>query len=155
MLPKLIRIILRFFFFALVRLELIGLEDTPLEGGYLYCINHLGIVDGPLAYALLERDDLSALVAYKHHKNPLFRWLVEGVNAIWIRRGELDVSSLRAARDFLRAGGGLGIAPEGTRSRSGVMMEAKSGVAYLADKVQVLPMGMRSQLPAKPPRTIW
>ena len=44
----------------------------------------------------------------------------------------------------MRNGGILGIAPEGTRSTSGGLMEAKTGVAYLADKagVPVVPVAI-------------
>jgi 1-acyl-sn-glycerol-3-phosphate acyltransferase len=44
---------------------------------------------------------------------------------------------LREARQFLRNGGMLGIAPEGTRSHTGALIQAKTGTAYLADKARV------------------
>jgi 1-acyl-sn-glycerol-3-phosphate acyltransferase len=87
---------------------------------------------------MLDRDDVTALVADKYKHYPLFSWVMRPVNVIWINREEADLHAMRRARDFLRAGSLLGIAPEGTRSRTGGLMAAKTGVAYLADKAGAL-----------------
>jgi 1-acyl-sn-glycerol-3-phosphate acyltransferase len=72
------------------------------------------------------------------------RWLINCVSGIWINREAADLGALREALNYLRQGSMLGIAPEGTRSRSGALMEAKTGVAYLADKsgVPILPIAI-------------
>lgn len=59
------------------------------------------------------------------------------MGGIWIKREEIDTRALRTARDHLRNGGVLGIAPEGTRSATGALLSAKTGVAYLADQAGV------------------
>lgn len=132
--PAILRRVLRFLFGLLTRLEVRGLEHFPQLGGCLVAVNHLSALDGPLVYCLLPREDVSALVADKHLRNPLYRWVVETVHGIWIDRENPGVESLRQARQFLNQGGVLGIAPEGTRSRYRTMMAAKMGAAYLADK---------------------
>lgn len=131
---KLLRRVLQFLFGVLTRLEVRGLERFPQSGGCLVVVNHLSVLDGPLVYCLLPREDVSALVADKHLRNPLYRWVVETVHGIWIDRENPGVESLRQARQFLKQGGVLGIAPEGTRSRYRTMTVAKMGAAYLADK---------------------
>jgi 1-acyl-sn-glycerol-3-phosphate acyltransferase len=134
--------VIRLLFRLLTRLEVCGCEQIPVQDGLILAINHLSRLDAPLVYILVPRDDLTALVADKYRQNPLFRWLVDMVNGIWIHREE-RTSALRAAR-HLQAGGALGIAPEGTRSQTGKLGEAKTGVAYLADKasVPILPVGV-------------
>ena len=121
-----------------------GMEALPTCGGYLLAVNHLSRLDPPLVFALLDRDDVTALVTDKYQKYPFFRWIIETVNGIWISRGEADRSALRQARDFLQGGGVLGIAPEGTRSHTGALIRAKTGTAYLADKagVPVIPLAI-------------
>jgi 1-acyl-sn-glycerol-3-phosphate acyltransferase len=47
------------------------------------------------------------------------------------------MSALRQARDWLEGGHLLGVAPEGTRSRTSSLLPAKTGAAYLADKMRV------------------
>jgi 1-acyl-sn-glycerol-3-phosphate acyltransferase len=124
-------------FKLLARVEVVGLENLPSQGGCIVASNHLSRIDPPLVFALGERQDMTALVADKYKRNLFIRPLIVGVGGIWINRDEADVHALREARQFLRDGGVLGIAPEGTRSRTGALIQAKTGTAYLADKAGV------------------
>ncbi len=139
-----LRWVLRLLLRWLCHVEVIGLENVPRQGGAILAVNHLSRIDPPLVYALVERDDVTALVAEKYRNYPGFNWVINLVKGIYINRGEADISALRQARDYLQAGGILGVAPEGTRSRSAALIEAKTGVAYLADKagVPVIPVAI-------------
>jgi 1-acyl-sn-glycerol-3-phosphate acyltransferase len=139
-----LRSVFRWLFRHFARLDVAGLENAPLAGGLIIAVNHLGRLDAPLIFALMDRDDTTALVADKYKNHRFFAWLVRIVHGIWLNREESDVRALREARDFLKAGGSLGIAPEGTRSHTGALIRAKTGAAYLADKagVPVIPVAM-------------
>jgi 1-acyl-sn-glycerol-3-phosphate acyltransferase len=132
-----LRLIVYAFFKTFTRLTIIGLEKVPRTGGVILAVNHLSRLDPPLVFALIDREKLTALVAEKYKKNPFFSWIVRMVDGIYINRGEADLGALRQAREYLQAGGVLGIAPEGTRSHTGSLILAKTGVAYLADKAGV------------------
>ena len=134
----------RVLFFLLTRVRVNGRENIPTKGGYIAAANHLSIVEIPLVYCLLNRYDVTGLVAKKHRKNPLFRWLINALDGIWLSREEIDTRALKAARDHLKGGGVLGIAPEGTRSDTGALLQAKTGVAFLADQadVPILPVAV-------------
>jgi 1-acyl-sn-glycerol-3-phosphate acyltransferase len=80
------------------------------------------------------RDDLSALVADKYKSRPFFRFLINSLEGIWIDRSKADFSAFRDAIRLLKDGFALGIAPEGTRSRTGQLIEGKSGTVILAAK---------------------
>jgi 1-acyl-sn-glycerol-3-phosphate acyltransferase len=131
-------------FHLLTRLEVRGLENIPVQGGFILCSNHLGIIDAPLVFAVVDRQDATALVANKYRHNLFLRPLINAVKGIWLNREEADAHALRAARHHLQQGGVLGIAPEGTRSKTGTIMQPKTGVAYLADKagVPIIPMAI-------------
>jgi 1-acyl-sn-glycerol-3-phosphate acyltransferase len=118
-------------------LEVIGLENLPPKGGYIIAANHLSVIEVPLVYCVIKRQDITGLVAKKHQKNFFFRWLVDTAGGIWLNREEADTQALRNASTHLQNGGILGISPEGTRSQTGGLIPAKTGVAYLADRVQV------------------
>ncbi len=137
MIQRRFRSILRFLFRWLTRLEVIGLENVPLSGGYILATNHLSRLDPPLLFMLIERDDLNALVADKYKKYPFIPWVVNALKGIWINRDEADFRALKEARQYVQAGGLLGIAPEGTRSPTKGLLPGKPGVAYLADKANV------------------
>jgi 1-acyl-sn-glycerol-3-phosphate acyltransferase len=137
MIRQFLHAVANFLFKLLARVEVIGLENLPLQGGCIVASNHLSRLDPPLIFALGKRRDMTALVADKYKRNLFIHPLIVGVGGIWINREEADVHALREARQFLRDGGMLGIAPEGTRSRTGALIQAKTGTAYLADKAGV------------------
>jgi 1-acyl-sn-glycerol-3-phosphate acyltransferase len=144
MLRKILFAFASFLFRILTSLNVTGLENVPKQGPAILAINHLNIIDAPLIFILVPRNDLTALVAKKHHKNPFLRIIVNIMDGIWINRDEADSQAMRAARDHLRKGGLLGIAPEGTRSSTGLLNPAKTGVAYLASKagVPIIPVAL-------------
>ncbi len=137
MIRQLLHAVANLLFKLLARVEVVGLENLPSQGGCIVASNHLSRIDPPLVFALGKRQDMTALVADKYKRNPFIRPLIVGVGGIWINREEADVHALREARQFLKDGGMLGIAPEGTRSRTGALIQAKTGTAYLADKAGV------------------
>lgn len=128
---------IRFLLKKLAHVEVNGLGKVPPKGGCIIAVNHMSRIDSALVFAWVKRDDLTALVADKYLKVFWIRWLVERVQGIWLHREDSDIRAMRAARDYLQSGGALGIAPEGTRSSTGMLNIAKSGVAYLADKTNV------------------
>lgn len=137
-------LVFRVLFFLLTRVRVNGKENIPLQGGYIAAANHLSIIEIPLVYCLIDRYDVTGLVAKDHQKNPLFHWLINSLGGIWLSRDEIDTRALRAARDHLQSGGVLGIAPEGTRSDTGGLLQAKTGVAFLADQAgtPILPVAV-------------
>lgn len=141
---RFVRLLIRGLFRTLTRYEVQGSGHIPSEGGLIIAVNHLSRLDPPALFAVIERDDLSALVADKYKSHPIIRPVVNFVKGIWIHREETDFHALRQATEYLQNGGILGIAPEGTRSTSRGLMAAKTGVAYLADKagVPVVPVAI-------------
>lgn len=137
MMRSVLRFIFKHLFGALTRLTVDGLENIPKKGGCLLTINHLGIVDAPILFGLIKRNDFTGLVAKKHQKTPVVNWIVYRANGIWIDREGLDMAAIKACQAFLDEGGMLGIAPEGTRSDTHQLIAAKPGVAFLAARAEV------------------
>ncbi len=144
--------IFRLLFQLLTRVEVIGFENLPVDEGYILAANHTSVVEVPLVFCMVKREDITGLVAKKHQKNFFFRWLVDTVGGIWLNREEADTQALRSAIIHLQSGGVLGISPEGTRSQTGKLIPAKTGVAYLADRAQVsiVPVGVSGTWKAIP-----
>lgn len=126
------------------RLDVCGLDKLPKSGAYAVASNHLGRLDPLLVYYLLDRRDIILLVAEKYRKNALARWFVRQLDGIFVERFEADFAAVRQALNRLRAGGVLVLAPEGTRSRSGALIEGRHGISYLAAKsgVPIYPVGI-------------
>lgn len=139
-----IRWLVRLLFNIAARLELKGYEHLPKEGSFVIATNHLGIVDAPIAFYALDRWDMFVLIAEKWEKVALFRWLGKYFNFIFIDRYNPDIKNLRKVISLMEHNNILVIAPEGTRSRVGSLIEAKPGVSYLATKLNrpIVPVGI-------------
>jgi 1-acyl-sn-glycerol-3-phosphate acyltransferase len=127
-----------------VRLEVDGFDKVPLTGGCILVGNHLGRMEVFLMYAITPRRDIILIIAEKYHKYAIFRWLAKQVNGIWVDRFNADLHAVRAVLARLKAGDVLAVAPEGTRSKSGVMQAAQPGAAFFAAKsgLPVIPIGI-------------
>jgi 1-acyl-sn-glycerol-3-phosphate acyltransferase len=94
------------------------------------------MIDAPLILSFLPRRTV-VLAGERWEKAPLIHWALDLVDAIYIRRGEGDWEALDRGLAVLRAGGALGLAPEGTISASGGLAAGRTGIAYLALKARV------------------
>lgn len=131
------------FFKLFTRVEKKGLENIPKEGGAIIAINHPGRAEIFLAFTMTQRKDVTGLVAEKYEDIWITRMLIHWIDGIFLDRFNPDIHALRSALDYLKRGWILGVAPEGTRSPTPAMQEAKPGIAYLAAKsgVPVVPAG--------------
>jgi 1-acyl-sn-glycerol-3-phosphate acyltransferase len=121
-----------------------GAENIPDSGAFIIASNHLGRMDVPLVYSLLDREDVIMLVAEKYKTNPIIRWFVKQLNGVWVDRFNADFGALRAALGRLKRGNVLVIAPEGTRSPTGALIEGRAGAGFLAawSGVPVVPVAV-------------
>lgn len=144
MMRYILRTLIRLIFNLIARVDVSGYEHLPTEGNFVIATNHLGIVDAPLAFYALDRWDLFVLVGEKWEKNPFFRWLGKNFNFIFIDRFSPDIKALRKVIALMDEGKNLVIAPEGTRSRVGALIEGKPGVSYLATRLgqPIVPVGI-------------
>ena len=130
-----LRWLLRFIIDLIAHVEITGYEYLPTEGNFVIATNHLGILDAPLAYYALDRWDLFIPVAEKWESIPIVKWLGKYFNFIFIDRFNPDIKALRKIINFMDDGYILIIAPEGTRSHTGAMIEGRPGVSYLATRL--------------------
>jgi 1-acyl-sn-glycerol-3-phosphate acyltransferase len=140
---KIFRFFVRLILSAIARVELAGLENLP-SGGCIIASNHIGRLDAALAYYVLDRPDIIMVVAEKYEKYAIFRWLVKITNGMFVDRYNSDIHAIRETLRRLQQGQVFTITPEGTRSSSGNLIEAKPGGTYLAWKagVPVVPVAV-------------
>jgi 1-acyl-sn-glycerol-3-phosphate acyltransferase len=119
----------------IAHIEVKGYEYLPKEGNCVVATNHLGIIDVPIGLYALKRWDIFVMIGEKWEKVGLFRWVSKYFNLIFIDRFNPDIKTLRKVIALMEKNNILVIAPEGTRSRTGALIEAKPGVSYLAAKL--------------------
>jgi 1-acyl-sn-glycerol-3-phosphate acyltransferase len=128
----------------LTTFEFRGEENIPQEGGVIIATNHMSRIDTTLLLLNPRRPDIKALVTDKYKNHPIIGFIVGSAEMIWLDRTKADFSAFKQALDYLRQGGALGIAPEGTRSQTGALIEGKPGAVLLAVKanVPIVPVGV-------------
>jgi 1-acyl-sn-glycerol-3-phosphate acyltransferase len=129
---------------AVTKIQVIGYENLPEKGGFVIAVNHLGILDAPMAYYALDNWNLFIPVAEKWAENPFLRWLGKHLNFIFVNRFNPDLKAMREMIRRMEDGQTLVIAPEGTRARDEKMAQGKPGVAYLASKMgwEIVPVAI-------------
>jgi 1-acyl-sn-glycerol-3-phosphate acyltransferase len=128
----------------IARVDIYGYENLPATGAYVIATNHLGMLDAAMLYFFVDRWDVFIPVAEKWEQNRIIRFLGKYFNLIFIDRANPSLKTMRQIIALMEAGNILVIAPEGTRSRTGGMIEGKPGVSYLAAKLDrpILPVGL-------------
>ena len=132
------------------RPTVIGLENVPKSGPFIVAPNHLSFLDSVIVQALMPRPvAFFAKAEYfttKGIKGRVMKSFFEAVGSIPVERGEqaASVQALRTLLDILEDGRGIGIYPEGTRSRDGILYRGRTGVGWLAltTGAPVIPVGL-------------
>lgn len=140
---KTLQTIVRICMNLIADVEVTGLDKLP-EGNFILAANHLGRLDTAILLYAVKREDIIMPVAEKYKNHPLFGAIGRAVNAIWLNRFDADYSAFREILARMEKGGLMVIAPEGTRSKTEALQEAKMGVAFLASKsgYPVLPVAL-------------
>jgi 1-acyl-sn-glycerol-3-phosphate acyltransferase len=133
---KTFRSILRFLLPKFATIELHGLENMP-EGQFIIASNHLGRLDSGMLFYVFDREDIILPTAEKYKDHWFYGRIAKAMGGIFLNRFEADIQAMKEILRRLKAGGLLAIAPEGTRSKTEAMQEAKPGAAYLASKVNI------------------
>jgi 1-acyl-sn-glycerol-3-phosphate acyltransferase len=136
--------IIRFLLRTISVTEYTGLEHIPLSGPVLITTNHLSQLDIGVLFGNPRRPDITALVTTKYLDHALIRWFTDTAEGIWIDRERADFGAFRAAVDALQRGVAVGISPEGTRSKTGRLLQGKPGAVLLGLKTgaPIVPVGL-------------
>lgn len=138
---------MRMVFRALSRHKVEGAENVPSSGALLVVSNHIHALDPPLINASIPRRQVLFLAKRELVERPSGwqRWCILHYGLIPLDRARLDRRAMAKAIELLESGGTVGLFPEGTRSRTGVLQQPLAGAAYLAlaaEGTQVLPVAV-------------
>lgn len=116
-------------------------ERVPLDGSVILASNHLSFLDPPLVGSGVQRG-----INYMARKT-LFRYpgigaLLRSWNAVPIDRDGGSAAGLKEILDRLKRGGAIIMFPEGTRSLTGELQPARSGIglAIVKSTAPVVPV---------------
>jgi len=95
-------------------------------------INHINFLELPILIASSYPLYFTGIVKEETWKNPIFSFLFNTYKAIPIKRAGAYRETFKKVRQAIDNGFYVIIAPEGTRSRDGVLREGKAGIIQLA-----------------------
>jgi 1-acyl-sn-glycerol-3-phosphate acyltransferase len=113
------------------------LEKLPRNGPYIIAMNHINFLEVPLIYLRLLPRNMSGLAKKETWDTPLISFLAHLWDAIPVNRGFVDSEAFREMQKRIKQGKILVIAPEGTRSKSGVLGKGHAGIIIVAHKAGV------------------
>jgi 1-acyl-sn-glycerol-3-phosphate acyltransferase len=135
---------------AVAQIRLEGMDNIPRTGPVILAANHISNFDGAVTGAFIT-DALKRRRIHWLGKREIFDWPVLGWVAAHggihpVDRGAADIEAFRLASRILDAGYVLLVFPEGTRSPTGELQEAKDGAAMLALRTGALivPIGINN-----------
>ena len=138
-------------FKGLNRVQVIGAENIPRKGepGAMLLYNHISAID-PFLVGVTAMPFFSPIWWRAPAKEELFNVpIVRNIIASWgafpVRRGKRDLKSIQKMVDLLASSVVL-IAPEGTRSTTGLLQKGKAGVGkiiYDARPRKIIPVRVR------------
>ncbi|MBD1371643.1 1-acyl-sn-glycerol-3-phosphate acyltransferase [Hazenella sp. IB182357] len=126
-LHKLVRLTCRIIY----RVHVIGLENVPKNGPVLICPNHISNFDPPVLASTLDRQ-IHFMAKAELFKVPLFGKLITQLGSYPVERGNGDNNAIQQSIRILAQNKVVTIFPEGTRSKTGVLKEGKTGAAQIA-----------------------
>jgi len=132
MLYKLTSILVKFGTEFLCRIESEELKKFPQKGPLIVISNHTGQLEVAVFFGQLVPRPITGWAKMEAWDNAFLNWLFDLWGLIPVRRGEGDTSALRSAVKALEDGYIFGIAPEGTRNKTGRLKRALPGAVLLA-----------------------
>ncbi|WP_437201518.1 lysophospholipid acyltransferase family protein [Planctomicrobium sp. SH664] len=132
-----------------------GFEHLP-TGGCLLLVNHQSFLDPLFAAAGLDRP-VSYLARHNLFQVPVLGWILRNTYVMPIRREAAGTESIRLSVDRLQQGFYVGMFPEGTRGRGGVVGDIKPGFLAIARRVDVpiVPVGIAGADGVMPRGALW
>ncbi len=120
----------------LYKIEYVGTENIPENGGFILASNHVNALDPVFIAIGMKKRQLHFMGKKELFENPIIKAALSSLNGFPIVRGGADSEALNYAIKIVKEGYVLGIFPEGTRSKDFKPARAKSGVAVIAKAAQ-------------------
>ncbi|MFF8463331.1 lysophospholipid acyltransferase family protein [Streptomyces albidoflavus] len=127
--------------YGLWRPRVLGAWRVPSAGPVILAVNHSHMIDGPMLMGTAPRP-VHFLIKKEAFVGPLDPFL-KGIGQLKVDRDTTDRAAVTDALGVLKAGGVLGIFPEGTRGE-GDFASLRAGLAYFAVRsgAQVVPVAV-------------
>jgi 1-acyl-sn-glycerol-3-phosphate acyltransferase len=114
------------------RIDAPDLGSIPQEGPLILAINHINSLEVPLLMSHLWPRRVIVLAKEETWDNKVMGYLFDLYHSIPIQRGSADLGAIHRSLDVLSRGAIMAVAPEGTRSYDGKLIEGQPGIVLIA-----------------------
>ena len=111
-------------------------NKLPKDKPFVICSNHRSYLD-PVFIALGQKRHISFMAKEELFKVPFLGKFIKALGAFSVKRGKGDKTAINHSYELLEQNEVIGIFPEGTRSRTGKLLNPKAGAALFAIKANV------------------
>lgn len=132
------RWIFNIFYTIFFRLQVIGLDNIPLDKPLIIASNHISNLDPPTLGVACKVRPINFMAKIELFQIPIFSWAIRKLGAFPVKRGASDKNAIKTALDKLRSNLVVGIFPEGTRSKDGNLGNVGTGVITIAAKAKAV-----------------
>ena len=117
-------------------------EQLNMDAPYILIANHQSMLDPLYISYACKKHEIRWLGKKEIAKMPVISWFAKKMDMIHVDRHNTDMAAIRSCMKVLGEGHVLGVFPEGTRHKEGVMEELESGIALIAlrSKAPLLPV---------------
>ncbi len=146
------RAVLKVVLHLVFHIEIEGLENLPKDRGYLICANHTSYLDPPLiGFHMTGKVYFMAKESLFRHR--AFAWLIRKLGAFPVKHGNAgeENPAVQYAINAVENGEVVALFPEGTRSKTGKPIRAKSGMVLIAHQTgaDIVPVGINISRPKR------
>lgn len=131
---KIGRILLYLIFKNLFGLKREGISNVPKEGSVIIAPNHRSNYDPPIVGCCIDSREIYSLAKSGLFISKMATWFLSSLNVIPVDIESPGIGTMKRFIELLKDGKAIMIFPEGTRSKTGEYLRAKTGVGYLAIK---------------------
>ncbi|MCR4430656.1 MAG: 1-acyl-sn-glycerol-3-phosphate acyltransferase [Tepidanaerobacteraceae bacterium] len=118
---------------VLFKIRTTGMEHFPEKGPVIVYSNHRSMWDPVIIGCILKRP-VYFMAKEELFKIPILGFILKNINAFPVKRGSADRNAIKRCIQVLKENKVLGIFPEGTRSRTGVLLDPEPGIAMIYTK---------------------
>lgn len=139
------------------RLSIRGAHNVPDCGGVLIASNHASFLDPPVVGVGYRGRPVHFMARDTLWNSKFGKWWMDAVGCIPVARGTGDVKALKLTIKALKEGKAVSVFPEGTRTETGELQEAKGGIGFIIKKSEcmVVPAYIDGTYKAHPKGSKW
>jgi 1-acyl-sn-glycerol-3-phosphate acyltransferase len=126
-------------------IEVHGEENLKeIKSPVIFISNHLSNSDALVLNKVLEAQEVTFVAGVKLSENPTTNLGVSIVKTTSVKPNTADKEGIEKIIKIIKSGGNILLFPEGTRSRTASMIEAKKGLLLIGKvtKVPIVPIGI-------------